>query len=215
MKQLPVKFLISILSFTLLLSGCGTPSQKYGASKSEGVYYTVPNSWYEIPTASLVAEEKKNGDNLERAFQVKWQLAFTTSRDVRPSDVFDLATPESPIAYARVRELFPAEINSINYNEMRDVVVPLTSWLDGTAKDDHKINLLEDYERIEKGARGVRSIFTYEYKGISSFIDQTVLLTEDHTKLYMFIVRCTTACQKKNKIEMTKIGDSFTVRGTK
>lgn len=211
MKKLPY----IILVIAIALTGCGTPSQKYGASKIEGVYFTVPYSWHEIPTLSLNAEEKKNGDDLERAHQVKWQLAYTTSRDIRPADVFNLTTPDAPIVYARVRELFPEEINSINYNQMRNVVLPITSWLNGDAKDDHKISLIDDYERIEVGARGVRSIFTYEYKGVPSFIDQTVLLTPDHGKLYMFIVRCTELCHKKYQKEMTKIGDSFTVRGSK
>ena len=211
MKKLPFVIIIS----ALLLSGCGTPSQKYGASKSEGVYFTVPNNWIEIPTQSLNAEEKKNGDNIERTYQVKWQVAFTPSRDIRPGDVFNLATPEKPIAFARVRELFPAEVNSISYNEMRDVVVPLTKWIDGTAKDNHNLSLINDYERIEKGARGVRSIYTFDLKGVSSYIDQTVLLTPDHSKIYMFIVRCSVACHEKYKAEMTKIADSFTVSGTK
>ncbi len=211
MKKLPLIF----LALAITLTGCGIPSQKYGASKSEGVYFTVPYSWYEIPTTSLNAEEKKNGDNLERAFQVKWQLAYSKSRDIRPGDVFNLATPEVPIVYARVRELFPAEINSINYNEMRNVVVPVTKWLEASDKNSNNINLLDDYDRIEVGARGIRTIFTYDYKGIASYIDQTVLLTPDRSKLYMFIVRCSVACQKKYKEEMTKIGDSFTVRGSK
>ncbi|MEN9680018.1 MAG: hypothetical protein RLZ57_1147, partial [Actinomycetota bacterium] len=96
-----------------------------------------------------------------------------------------------------------------------NVVVPVTKWLEASDKNNYNINLLDDYDRIEVGARGIRTIFTYDYKGKASYIDQTVLLTPDRSKLYMFIVRCSVVCQKKYNEEMTKIGDSFTVRGSK
>ena len=179
MRKLPAVVLVA----ALFLTSCATTSQIYAGSKKENVYFTIPNNWREIPTASLRAEEAKNPDNAEKSSLVKWQIAYTPSSEIRPGDIFNLTTPDAPIVLARVRSLSTIEVNSISYNQMRDVVVPFTSWYNGAVKDDHNLYVIDDYERIEEGARGVRTIFSFEYKGVRSYMDQTVLLTPDHSKL--------------------------------
>ena len=50
----------------------------------------------------------------ERVALVKWQQAFTFDKSVTPNRVFSLLAPKVPIAFVRVRELFPDEVNSLD-----------------------------------------------------------------------------------------------------
>ena len=76
--------------------------------------------------------------------------------------------------------------------------------------------LHDDYESVEKVARGVRTIFTFaDPNGISETVDQTSLVSDDRSRIYILIVRAPTKYFKGNAKELQAIGDSFTVRGDK
>lgn len=201
----------------VLVSGCGQPSQKYGASKSEGVYFTVPNSWHEIKSAQLNAEESKSTSAvvLERLVMVKWQDAFSLDGSVSAKDAFSLKAPNVPLVLARVRDLYPEEANAMSYDLLRDVVWPITDWVNNPTSTTPVFNIADDHEVVQKGARGVRTIFSVVQSGVSQTIDQTSLMAPDHQKIYVFIIRCTTQCYNKNIKVMSRIADSFTVRGAK
>jgi hypothetical protein len=147
---------------------------------------------------------------------VVWQEAYTTSPVVTPTQVLSLQAPEGAAVYVRVRDLNFEESNSISYNSLRNLLVPITTWLDDPAKANPKFVLIDDYERVEKVARGIRTIYTFEdAAGVSSTIDQTALLSDDRSRIYILIVRAKTKYYDKNVDELLAIGDSFTVRGDK
>ena len=201
----------------LLISGCGAPSQKYGESKSEGVYFAVPYSWHEITTAQLNAVEAHSTSALvlERLALVKWQDAYSQDAGLVAKDAYSLRAPEVPLVFARVRALYPEEANAMSYDLLRDVVWPVTDWVNNPTSTTPVFNIVADHEVVQKGARGVRTIFNVVQSGVSQTIDQTSLMSPDHQKIYIFFVRCTTVCYNKNIKAMSRIADSFTVRGVK
>lgn len=201
----------------LLLTSCGQPTQKYGASKSEGVYFTVPISWHEIPMSSLNALEAKSTavGAAEKLALVKWQEAYSPDKSIGAKQTFSLTPTDSPVAFVRVRDLFPDEINAVSYNTLRDIVQPVTEWVSNPTATTPLYNIIDDHEVVQKGGRGVRTIYNFIDSGISQTIDQTALMSPDHAKLYVFVVRCTTTCYNKNIKVISRIADSFTVRGPK
>ena len=201
----------------LLVSGCGQPSQKYGESKSEGVYFTVPFGWHEIKTAQLNAEEAKSTSALvlDRLALVKWQDAYSENESLLAKDAFTLKAPDVPLVLARVRALYPEEANAMSYDLLRDVAWPITDWVNNPTSATPVFNIVDDHEVVQKGARGVRTIFSVVQSGVSQTIDQTSLMSPDHQKIYVFFVRCTTVCYNKNIKVISRIADSFTVRGAK
>lgn len=201
----------------LLLASCGQPTQKYGASSSEGVYFTVPISWYEISMAKLNALEAKStaAGATEKLAYVKWQVAYSPDKNVGAKQAFSLTPTSAPLAFVRVRDLFPDEVNALSYNTLRDIVQPLTQWVNNPTAATPVYNIIDDHEVIEKGGRGVRTIYNFVNAGVSQTIDQTSLMSPDHAKIYVFVVRCTTTCYNKNIKEISRIADSFTVRGPK
>lgn len=206
-----------LVVLALLLTSCAHPTQKYGASKSEGVYFTVPVTWHEITTAQLNAQEAKSTSNgaAEKLALVKWQDAFSPDRNVGPKETFSLTPTNSPLAFARVRDLFPDEINAVSYNTLRDIVQPVTVWVTNPSATTPIYNIIDDHEVIQKGGRGVRTIYNFVESGVSQTVDQTALMSPDHAKIYVFVVRCTTVCYNKNIKVISRIADSFTVRGVK
>lgn len=199
------------------LTSC-SQSQIYAADKSSGVYVAIPNGWHKISSTQLNSTEAKSTAKgaAERLASVIWQEAYTTSPAITPSSIFNLDSPDGAVVYVRVRNLGYDDLNAISYNSLRNLILPITTWLDNPTKANSKFVLHQDYERVEKIARGVRTIYTFgDPSGISETVDQTALVSDNRSRIYVLLVRAPTKYFKKHSKELQAIGDSFTVRGNK
>lgn len=207
----PVSLLISL---TLLVS-CSTASSIYPSLKSDGVYFQVPRSWHEISPAALARQEAKSTASgaAQRAAAVKWQIAYSPSPDISAADVFSIQPVTKPVVFVRVRSLNDYESNAVSLNTLRDVVVPLTSWIDGTSSIPI-FTLSEDEPLTDKGGIGIHSQYTFGMSAeTAQTLNQKVLLSNDRKTLYLFIARCSQSCFGQNRELLDKIAASFTVRG--
>ncbi len=214
----PLLYVLAGIASATLLTSCGTPSQKYAADKKEGVYFTVPYTWHLISGTSIGERERQSTATgaADRAASVLWQEAFTPSSHYGAEEVLNLAAPTSPLVYVRVRSLLPDEVGVVSYNSLRNIIVPITTWASGTDSTAPLLDVLDDREVVQKIARGVRTTYSFTEKGKSAqTINQTALVSDDRSTIYVLIVRCTTACYNKNLTILNKIADSFTVRGTR
>ena len=211
--------MVALLGIALVLglTGCGESSKLYPASKSEGVFFSVPTNWKALSTASLNKYEKESTEPEGAARQalVKWQIAYTTSKKLKVSEVFNLTAPSQPLVFARVRDLESSEINSVSYNTLRDVIVPVTSIINGDDPSAPDFQILVDQEVVQKGARGVQTVYSFSIDDREQTINQTSLMSNDRTTMYIFVVRCTTECYAKNKKKIEEIVSSFTVEGAR
>lgn len=199
----------------LSISSCGKSDRKYVSFKDDGVFFTVPESWHEISNATLANFEAKSKDNgaAQRLAAVKFQIAFSPSSAITAKDVFSIAPKDAPIVFLRIRNLYPTEVNSVSLNSLRDIVLPLTSWIDGSLTPP-KFILIEDEDFNDKGAAGIKSVFTFAASEAKlETINQTVALSPDRTVLYVLIVRCSDTCYTQNQNSLDKITNSFTIRG--
>ena len=205
-----------VMPLLIALTAC-TPSKQYAGSKKDGAFFAVPNDWREISNSALNKEEgnTKNQNDLDRLSMVTYQVGFTTSKTLTAREVFQLAPTKEPVAFARFRDLFPEERNAISFNLLRDVILPVTSYQDGTKTNDRNFQLIDDQEIVQKGGRGVNLIYSFDYNGSNETINQTAIYSNDQSKIYIFIVRCATECYNKNVKALEKIVKSFTVRGAR
>ena len=212
----PVIALLGI-ALVLGLTGCGESSKLYPASKSEGVFFSVPTNWKALSTASLNKYEKESTEPEGAARQalVKWQIAYTTNKKLKVSEVFNLTAPSQPLVFARVRDLESSEINSVSYNTLRDVIVPVTQIIAGDDPSAPDFQILVDQEVVQKGARGVQTVYSFSIDDKEQTFNQTSLMSNDRTTMYIFVVRCTTECYAKNKKKIEEIVSSFTVEGAR
>ena len=211
--------MVALLGVALVLglTGCGESSKLYPASKSEGVFFSVPTNWRALSTASLNKYEKESTEPEGTARQalVKWQIAYTTNKKLKVSEVFNLTAPSQPLVFARVRDLESSEINSVSYNTLRDVIVPVTQIIAGDDPSAPDFQILVDQEVVQKGARGVQTVYSFSIDDKEQTINQTSLMSNDRTTMYIFVVRCTTECYAKNKKKIEEIVSSFTVEGAR
>ena len=211
--------MVALLGIALVLglTGCGESSKLYPASKSEGVFFSVPTNWRALSTASLNKYEKESTDPeaASRQALVKWQIAYTTNKKLKVPEVFNLTAPSQPLVFARVRDLESSEINSVSYNTLRDVIVPVTSIINGDDPSAPDFQILVDQEVVQKGARGVQTVYSFSIDDKEQTINQTSLMSNDRTTMYIFVVRCTTECYAKNEKKIEEIVSSFTVEGAR
>lgn len=205
------------VSLTLGLTSCGESSQLYPSSKSEGVFFSLPKSWHIVTTEELNKYESESIEDGVQSRQslVKWQIAFSTDSKIKAAEVFDLEAPSEPLVFARVRELTSDEMNEVSYNSLRDVIVPVTRLITGEDTSVPDFKILGDEEVIEKGARGVRTTYSLSFDGVNQTFNQTSLVANDRSALYIFVVRCTTLCYEKSATNINEIVSSFTVKGTR
>lgn len=200
----------------LMLSAC-TPSKQYEGSKNDGAFFTVPNGWQKVNGAVLSKVEAKDANQaeLERLAMVTYQVGFSKAKKIAPKEIFLLEPTNQPVLYVRIRDLFPEERNAISLNTLRNLVMPVTDYLDGTIPNDRKFELFDDQEIQESGARGVSLLYSFDYNGVSETVNQIALMSNNQDKIYVFIIRCSTECYDKNIDEIAEIANSFTVRGAK
>ncbi|ASY12588.1 hypothetical protein A1sIIA65_06515 [Candidatus Planktophila dulcis] len=205
------------LTLTLLLTGCGESSKLYPASKADGVFFSVPKNWTGLSTAALNKYEKSSSDDETDSRQslVRWQVAYSTDPKVKVSQVFTLKPPTSPLVFVRVRDLTGPEANDFSYNSLRDVITPITQLAEGVDLGVPDFKILEDGEVVEKGARGIQTIYSFSIDGVEQTLNQTSLMSNDRSTLYIFMVRCATTCYTKNKKVIEEIVKSYTVQGAK
>ena len=208
------KRIVVALLALLMLSAC-TPSKQYDGSKSEGAFFAVPNGWTKISQSKLDSEEGKDATDaaLERLSLVTFQVGYTKRAKIEARDVFMLKPTEEPVMYVRFRELLPEERNAISLNTLRNLIFPITEVLDGTINNDRNFEIFDDQEVVEKGARGVNLLYSFDYEGVNTTVNQIALYSNDQSKIYLFVIRCSTECYDKNLDEIDEIVKSITVRG--
>ena len=208
--------LLPFVVIALGLTGCAS-TQMYAKNKSEGVYFTVPNGWKKISQKDLAKRESesKASGAADRLSLVSWQEAYSKGGEATPSDVFSLKAPKSPLVYVRVRTLSIDEVQSVSYNSLRDIIVPLTSWIN-KGNETNSFVLNNDVEAIQRGGRGVHTIYSFVGNdGVDQTINQAAYLSNDHSKIYVLLVRASTKDYMASEKALNKIADSFTIRGTK
>jgi hypothetical protein len=201
----------------IALSSCSS-SQIYSGSKSAGTFVAIPNGWNKISESSIHNREMQSTSLISRARAqaVVFQEAYSFSPGVTPAEVLSVDAPKDAIVYLRVRDLNGDEMNSVSYNWLRDLVFPLTTWLGSSGSNAPKWELLDDLENVQKGARGVQTLYSLIGSDrVSQTISQTALVSDDRSRIYFLMIRAKTTWYNTHKGILKKIADSFTVRGNK
>ena len=167
----------------VMLSAC-TPSKQYEGSKSEGVFFSVPNGWKKVDSNALAKEESKSADqnDLDRLAMVGYQAGFSKLEKLNARDVFMLQPTDEPVLYVRIRDLFPEERNAISLNTLRNIILPVTEYADGTRANDRNFQLIDDQEVVEKGGRGVLLEYSFDYEGTNETVKQAALYSNDQDR---------------------------------
>jgi hypothetical protein len=201
-------------------SGCGTPEFTYVKNSGQKTYFKVPHDWHAIGTGSL--DNVLSGTNPDSATtklrqQLWWSVAYDASADPTPDHLLTDDVTNEPIVYARVAQLTEAQQNAVSLDMLRNTFLPVTE----DARQAAAATLpLTGFELVQdqvltpsSGLHGVRVIYDYELgNDVLHTFDQTALVNNDGSKIYLLIIRCSASCYRERSRELDTIAKSFTVR---
>ena len=191
----------------LVLAGCSAPTHQYIAAKSYGMYFALPSNWTQVPDVQLTTAERGWNDDAGTVFHqtVLWQGAWAGS--ARNADEALSATPPTvPIVFAFVRDLLPAESQSIGPDvpmALRDLIVPASTLPSGSVS---RTTLHHG------GFVGIQQRARYTVHGIPQTIEVVSMLAPGKNRVYVLSVRCTTACFTAQRASLDAIIASLTFK---
>lgn len=201
----------------VMLAACGAPQFTYVANSASQTYFKVPNGWHKISDAELA--HALGGGGSATVPSTVWSVGYDGSMAPSAGHIFGASTTQ-PFALALVEPLNAAASNSMSYNSLRDVFLPVTSpTRQSAARNGFPLtgfHLLRDSVLTPgQGVHGVRDIFDYTFPdGNTDTFDQIAFTNADATKLYLLVLHCTAICYQKHTSEIDIVMNSFTVRSS-
>jgi len=204
----------------ILLTGCGAaPEFTYVTNSADSTYVKVPRAWLPIDTKSL-----EGAFGLDPAFSAAdqgfWIAGYDADAAPSPAHLLgiDAAVPAVLVA---VKDNPASTQGQFSLDKMRDLFFPVsTAGRQAAAADPSSSSSLTNFTLFTndvltpgKGVHGVHVVYRYSFAGgPPQMLDQTVYVNDDASKVYMFLVRCSTECYMQRQKEISTVVSSFTVR---
>ncbi len=201
----------------VMAAACGVPQFTYVANSSSQTYFKVPDGWHKISDTALA--NALGGGGSGTVPNGVWSVGYDGSAVPSAAHIFG-ASSTAPFALALVEPLSAAASNSMSYNTLRDVFLPVTSATrQNAARRGFPLtgfHLLQDSVLTPgQGVHGVRDIFSYTFPGgTTDTFDQIAFTNADDTKLYLLVLHCTASCYTRHASEIDTVMNSFTVRSS-
>ena len=209
-----VTLLLAAIATLAGLAACGAPQYTYVADSSAHAYFKVPSGWHAVSTSALANALKMNGSGA-------WLSAFgADSSTASPGSVYSFDVGK-PFVFAEVGGLNAQASNSLSYDALTDIFLPVTSTARSEAAGQLPVTnfqlLRQSTLNLAQGVHGVRVTYDYTWAngaapGSADTFDQVALTNADQTVLYLLIIHCTTACYSQNRNSINDVMSSFTVR---
>jgi hypothetical protein len=203
-----------------LLAGCGAPSFRYAADNADHAYFKVPSSWQQLSPDKVATIQNSlltNSAAGPAGGSFIWSRAY--SQTTTPALSTLLVGSHAPAVYASVQSLKDALRSALSFDEMRDLLFPVTSQArQAAAANGDNITgfTLVSSTVISKpgGIHGINELYEFDVGGLPDAFDQTVLTNSDTTKLYLLLVQCYQDCFASHVAQIKAVVQSFTVRGS-
>jgi hypothetical protein len=208
-----------IAAVLALLAGCAAPSYIYAVDSQDHAYFKVPAGWYQVPPKALASAQfalQKAPLGAEGG-KYLWARAYAAEPDPGAVDVVTGAPV--PIVYASVQSARDWLRAGLSFNEMRDMLYPVTSagrlQAAQTGAKFTGFDLLGTSTIASgDGIRGINELYEYDFANVLDAFDQTVLTNTATSKIYLLLVQCSQACFARYEPQIKAIVQSFTVRGS-
>jgi len=203
-----------------LIAGCGAPSFKYAADSADHAYFKVPASWQQVSPDKLAAVQGallNNSAAGPAGGSFIWSRAYSGAQ--KPALSTLLVGSNTPAVYASVQSLKDALRSALSFDEMRDLLFPVTSQARQAAAAAGEnltgFSLVQSTViSLPGGIHGINELYEFNVGGLPDAFDQTVLTNGDTTKLYLLLVQCYQDCFASHAAQIKAVVDSFTVRGS-
>jgi hypothetical protein len=188
------------------LAACTGSGYHYVTSKKTGLYLKVPTGWRVFDKNAIVNGLKNNGTVVDD--QTLFIAAFDGAS--KPS-VLHAADPAaaSPTGLVRVKQLTGQERDVVSFQALRNLIFSVD---DGVQQDKVKVLGQADLTPAS-GLRGQRYVYEVaQDTGASFVVDQTVLVDNATSRLFVLAVTCEATCYQNNRKDIDKVVTSWTVK---
>lgn len=213
---------IALVMVVAGVGACAPPEFTYVKNSGQKTYFKVPHEWHSAATKNLddaLSGTNPDSANAQARQQQWWSVAYDADQDPAADHLIAQGPTDQPIVYARISPLSETQRNSVSLDTLRNAFLPVTDEA-RTAAAESGNSGLRGFELVDdqvltpaNGLRGVRVVYDYELGGgILHTFDQTALVNNDGSKLYLLIIRCSTSCYRARSSELDTVAKSFTVR---
>ena len=205
-----------LVLIVVIVSACGAPQFTYVANSDGHAFFKVPGGWHKISDAAL-AKALHGGNGGSAQASGVWSVGYDGSAAPSASHVFG-SVVQKPFVFALTEPLNAAASNSMSYNELRDIFLPVTSPTRQSARSGGfpltGFHLLRDNVLTPgQGVHGVRVTFNYTFPdGSTDTFDQVAFTNSDDTQVYLLVLHCLASCYQQNHSAIDTVMTSFTVR---
>lgn len=210
---------VGLVVAAVLLAGCGAaPEFTYVTNSAAHTYLKVPRTWQPIDQHSI-----EGAFGLDPAFsaadQGMWVAGYDA--DAAPSMSHLLGIDAAvPAVLVAVKDNPASTQGQFSLDKLRDLIFPVSAaGRQAATADPSSVPMTgftlftNDVLAPGSGVHGVHVVFRYSFAGgPPQMIDQTVYVNDDASKVYIFMVRCSTECYMQRQQEISTVVSSFTVR---
>jgi hypothetical protein len=211
---------VAMLAAVAALAGCAAPGYTYAADTQDHAYFKVPANWYRVPAESVAGAQAELLDKAPAGASggaITWSRAYAARPD--PGAVDLLTNAPVPVVYASVQQLRDSLRAGLSFDEMRDLLFPVTAA--GRQEATEEGAKFKGFDLLatstittSDGVRGISEIYEYTFNGVPDAFDQTVLTNAATTKLYLLLVQCSQSCFARYLTQIKAVVESYTVRGS-
>jgi hypothetical protein len=212
------RWAVALVAVPVLLAGCQIGSDaQFPQSSSDHAYFKIPGDWKLFPerqTVKFLANDATlSKDEIQSEIDRSWNAAFDASPKPTLKNVLNTRS-KHPSGLAYVHQLGAATSDDLSLAGMRNFVFPVDQAL-----NEDRADLLA-YEPVEPdgGFHGlhfrirIRDSATLAQVTSSYTVDQTILVDQSTTKVYLFVVGCSSACFSDNRRAIDNVVKSWTVK---
>jgi hypothetical protein len=196
-------------------SGCSAPDHTYAANTANKTYFKVPASWHEIDAKAL--KQTATGASPTPGSDSEWVVAYDAAQAPSVGHLVASDTPD-PFVYVHVEPVPTKAGEQVSFDSLRDLVLPVTATARAAAANSSTtftdFKLVSDSVLTPKsGLRGVHEVFQYRVRGgpLQTF-DETAYTNKEGSKVYVMLLRCSSACYQARHAELESVTASFTIQ---
>jgi hypothetical protein len=194
----------------ILVAGCAGSGYHYVKNSDDKTYFKVPDKWRLYDEKTII---DRLGGNLsaqeKRAQRVgAWQVAFDGNPQPSLRHLADAGAPY-PSGIAIVRQLTFDDADSTSLQSLRNYFFDIDGALDAQAATIRQYRNLQ----FDGGFHGIRMVAELQLEGGSVIdINQTAVVDQETSKVYLLLVTCDRTCYTKNRSAINSVVDSWTIK---
>jgi len=201
------------------LTACAAPAYTYATDNNDQAYFKVTSDWPRVSSRAMSTLQLKLGSTLAGTGGGSFACTRAYDAAVDPDPNVLLIGSPTPVVYASVHKLKTALRQALSFNQMRDLVFPVTA---GARQQAASAGIpmtgftlfANSTITTPDGVRGINELYGFIDGGQPLIFDQTVLTNSSTTKLYLLMVQCNEKCFSSHVAQIKTIVQSFTVRGS-